>query len=252
MDPRNSDEHFNMEIKIKCEGADIIQIDKLTPFQGKLKGLSDEGYQRLKQSILDLGVSFPISAWKHRNKTFILDAHQRVETLKRMRAEGYTIPEIPVIWVEAENIKEAAKKLLAAASQYGEISTDGLFSFMESFKLDMKDLTSSFKFPEIDFESFDLTYFGAPPVPASAISGNYHNPGLVIRRTPEETENWKGMPEFVQEDKEPFRSVIIHFFDQAGVDEFARLINQKITDKTRMAWYPNIIIEKASDKRYGQ
>lgn len=61
---------------------------------------------------------------------------------------------------------------------------------------------------------------------------------------------WEGMPEFKQEDKTAYRSIHIHFACQDHVDQFAELIEQKITDKTRMVWFPNIVIETYADKSY--
>jgi hypothetical protein len=52
-----------------------------------------------------------------------------------------------------------------------------------------------------------------------------------------ETE-WRGMPEFNQPDNGAFRQIIISFDDQAGVDAFARAINQTLTPKTKSVWYP--------------
>lgn len=49
---------------------------------------------------------------------------------------------------------------------------------------------------------------------------------------------WQGMPEFDQENKMPFRTIRIHFRDQAAVDDFARLLGRTFTDKTLYAWYP--------------
>lgn len=182
-----SDEHLGRQIEIKCIGSDLIEIDELTDFQGKLKKLSEEAYQRLKQSILTLGFSFPIAAWKYRNKTMILDAHQRVATLKRMRQEGYVIPKIPIVEVEAKDQKEAARKVLAATSQYGEIQVDGLHSFMDEFKISMPDLEESFKFPEIDFDAFKFTYFDESENPVVVGENNQplEKPETVLRQNPE-------------------------------------------------------------------
>lgn len=63
-------------------------------------------------------------------------------------------------------------------------------------------------------------------------------------------ELWKGMPEFEQEDKTAYQSIHIHFKNQDAVEEFSRLINQTITDKTRSLWFPYIEIERYADKRY--
>lgn len=63
-------------------------------------------------------------------------------------------------------------------------------------------------------------------------------------------EHWRGMPEFDQQDKKAFRTIPVHFKDQAAVDAFAKLVGQKITPKTRFLWYPQIEIETYADKRY--
>jgi hypothetical protein len=61
---------------------------------------------------------------------------------------------------------------------------------------------------------------------------------------------WNGMPRFDQRDKTAFKSIVVHFKDQAAVDDFAKLIKQKITADTRMLWFPEIEIETYVDKRY--
>lgn len=155
-------------IRVECTGADVIDIDELEPFQGSLKELSVPAYERLKTSIVDLGFSFPVAAWKSDGKVWILDAHQRVQTLRTMRdRDGYVIPKLPVIWVEAKDSREAAKKLLAATSQYGEISKQGLYEFMHEHDLGMVDLESTFKFPEIDFADFKSDFFADGTGPGS-------------------------------------------------------------------------------------
>lgn len=52
-----------------------------------------------------------------------------------------------------------------------------------------------------------------------------------------ETE-WRGMPEFNQPDNLAYRQIIISFEDDAGIEAFAKLINQNITKKTKSLWFP--------------
>lgn len=161
--PKASRKATSQSIRIACTGASTIPIDDLTDFQGDLKVLSDESFNRLRMSILDLGFSFPVQAWKNKGKTFILDAHQRVAVLKRMRdQEGFTIPPLPVIWVEASSRQEAAKKLLAATSQYGEVTPQGLFDYLTEFKIELPKIESEFQFPEINMDDFRKAFFTTP------------------------------------------------------------------------------------------
>jgi hypothetical protein len=53
-------------------------------------------------------------------------------------------------------------------------------------------------------------------------------------------DEWNGMPEFEQEDKLAKRTLLVHFYNDDDVQEFAELIEQKITDKTKYVYYPRI------------
>lgn len=61
---------------------------------------------------------------------------------------------------------------------------------------------------------------------------------------------WQGMPEFVQEDLQPFQSIIVHFEKREDMDEFSKLVEQKLTYKTKSIWYPKAEIGTYADKRY--
>ena len=49
---------------------------------------------------------------------------------------------------------------------------------------------------------------------------------------------WKDMPEFVQDKKEPYAKIIIRFDSEEDLQDFAKLINQKLTSKTKSIWHP--------------
>jgi len=53
--------------------------------------------------------------------------------------------------------------------------------------------------------------------------------------------HWEGMPEFEQENLIGVQSIHVHFNSRQDVDDFAELIGQKLTDKTRSIWYPEVI-----------
>lgn len=62
--------------------------------------------------------------------------------------------------------------------------------------------------------------------------------------------HWKDMPEFKMEDIRAEQSVIVHFETIKDRDDFAELVNQKITSSTKSLWYPKIKIERFMNKRY--
>ena len=63
-------------------------------------------------------------------------------------------------------------------------------------------------------------------------------------------EEWVDMPEFDQQDKTAFRTLIIHFKNEEVLNDFLKVTDQKITEKTRFLWYPKIEIDRMSDKQY--
>ena len=144
------------KIKIACKGADLLDIDDLKDFQGELKTLSEENYEKLKLDLCMLGFSEPVSVWKEGEEIHILNGHQRIKALKRMRNEGYEVDQIPVSYVYADDIKQAKKKVLALTSQFGEISNGSLDVFIEQNKLDKKEILEVFRFPEIQTVIDDL------------------------------------------------------------------------------------------------
>lgn len=50
--------------------------------------------------------------------------------------------------------------------------------------------------------------------------------------------DWVGMPEFVQEKKEPYKTLIVRFETEQDYNDFAQLIEQKLTKKTKSIWHP--------------
>ena len=61
---------------------------------------------------------------------------------------------------------------------------------------------------------------------------------------------WEGMPEFKQDDKMPYRQIIISFENEADIENFSTLLNQNITDKTKSLWYPKKEKNILKDKGY--
>lgn len=51
---------------------------------------------------------------------------------------------------------------------------------------------------------------------------------------------WEGLPKFTNEKNTPYKKIIMTFFNQDDVDAFAKLIDQKITDRTKTMYYPAI------------
>jgi hypothetical protein len=63
-------------------------------------------------------------------------------------------------------------------------------------------------------------------------------------------DEWKDMPEFVQERQDPYAKIIIRFETKEDLEEFSKLIDQKLTQKTKSIWHPELQRGINSAKRY--
>jgi len=64
------------------------------------------------------------------------------------------------------------------------------------------------------------------------------------------SDHWQDMPEFIQDNKSAFRSIIIHFKNKEDINEFAKIINQTITEKTKFLWFPKQEQLETESRRY--
>lgn len=147
-------------VRVECDGCDTIDFRALTPLQGELKSLSVENYERLKRVILELGFSAPFHVWFSKDDVpYILDGTQRYRTLTKMAEEGFEVPPLPFVRIEAEDKRAAMRKLLALASQYGKVEGAGLYEFMNAAEIDINDLMLANSFPDLNLQHFAAEYF---------------------------------------------------------------------------------------------
>mgnify|MGYP001609129202 CR=1 FL=1 len=62
--------------------------------------------------------------------------------------------------------------------------------------------------------------------------------------------HWNGMPEFVQRDLSPFKTIYVHFETREDMQAFAELVGQRIGLNTRFIWYPEAEVGYFFNKRY--
>ena len=63
-------------------------------------------------------------------------------------------------------------------------------------------------------------------------------------------EEWKDMPEYVQEDLTPYRVLNVRFRNEEDVAAFEALMEQKISPKQKTLWFPFAEPRRASIYRY--
>lgn len=141
------------KIIIRCKGSDVLSIDKILEFQGKLKKLTKENENKLRNAMLEKGFIAPFFVWDDSGNRRLLDGHQRLKTLLNMQKDGFDIPELPVVYVDAENEKDAKEKLLLITSQYGEFELENLQQWLDDVENEVKE-----NFRLTNEEIIDLNY----------------------------------------------------------------------------------------------
>ena len=148
--------------KIENKIGELVykKIEELQEFQGDLKELSMESYEKLKASFMRHGNIAPVFIWENN----ILDGRQRIKTLLKLRSEGVKIPEIPCVKMKAGNKKEAKRFLLQYISQQGRATGDGLYWFLQEADLqnELEELKKELDIPWLDMEEFEEEYFNDP------------------------------------------------------------------------------------------
>ena len=129
-------------ISIRCETKDTMKLEDMTVLQGNLKARTEDDYTKIKKSILKYGFSFPAFIWvdKKTKTNFLIDGTGRYSALKQMQEEGYLIPELPIVYIEAKDKAEAKNKLLRLNSQYGKMSKDSVLEFASDIDLDFSEI----------------------------------------------------------------------------------------------------------------
>lgn len=142
------------EIAIKAKGATSLPIDQLVIIQGNLKELSEKNYAKLHDLIITKGFDSPIQIWEAPDGTKqILDGSQRLRVLLKLREEGYSIPEVPIDLIYADNEKDARERLLTKVSQYGEVTEEGLYEFTNyEGAIIEPDFSELLDIPNFDFD----------------------------------------------------------------------------------------------------
>lgn len=131
--------------------------------------MSVENYDKFKNLVLKDGLNFAMHVWKELDGTSgttkvvwrLIDGHGRLELLKKLRSEGYKIPPVPCVEIEALNLQDAKRKVLAASSSFNRTTTQGLYEFMGDAELGMLDV-NEFDLPDINLDKFQAEYFSEP------------------------------------------------------------------------------------------
>lgn len=129
------------------EGTSLLDYRQIESFQGELKDLSEAEYNKLLESFKKHDFFVPEFIWQHEGHNYCLDGHGRQRVLLKEQIEfentGY---QIPVVLIEADNIKDAKEKLLKITSQYQKITQEGLDAYIAQAELPEAEIYQAVSF----------------------------------------------------------------------------------------------------------
>jgi len=205
---------------------EYVSIKAINPYTKNARLHSEEQIENIMESITKFGFNNPILIDE---KNIIIAGHGRYAAAKKLE-----LSKIPIIVLS--HLTEMQKKAYILA--------DNKIALNATWEYDL--LAEEIK--KLDADDFDLDVIGFSDQELEGLLDNSFSNDTNLDHKKE----WDGMPEFDQGDAGPYRTILVHFFDQEGVNKFANLMNHPITGKTKYTWFPEPIIEKVADKRYSE
>lgn len=229
--------------ELKLEYVALSELEKWP------RNPKDHDLDLIRKSIRRFGFNDPLAVDEGSRK--MVEGHGRVEVLRELKAAGNEPPERILVRADGEWLVPVLKGIRFENAAEAEAYVIGHNRSTEAGGW-LNDVLAEI-FSDVDDQSlFDV--MGFDDLAVEEIIKVRDVTALVASAPAEVVDDpaaeWEGMPEFDQQDKTPFRTLRVHFADQAAVDAFAELTNQKITEATRMLWYPEIEIERYADKHY--
>ena len=173
-----------------------MKVDELSPYENNARRHTKEQIKQIVNSIEEFGFLNPILIDEN---NMILAGHGRY-----MAAQNLDLEKVPTIQIK--NLTEAQKKAFVIADN--KIATNSTWDESTLWK-EIQALN------EVGFDLNILAFAELELLPI--IDENVVNDPLA---------EWEDMPEFIQDDLQPYRSIIIHFGEEKDVKDFFKLLDQ--------------------------
>tara|TARA_R100000664_G_scaffold34220_1_gene55219 strand:- start:4452 stop:5096 length:645 start_codon:yes stop_codon:yes gene_type:complete len=181
--------------------------------------INDNAVDKLIISIQKYGFTAPIIT---NLQGEILAGHTRYKAAKKLNLSTVPVRQLDIKGKEAIQYRIADNKL-------SELSN-----------WDYEELEKQLK--ELSSDDIDLTDLG--------FTEQELNSFLFDLDTHDTDAEWVDMPEYINSNQDPEKKIIVNFENSNDIQEFAKLIGQKLTDKTKSIWYPPQEAKTQEDKRY--
>jgi hypothetical protein len=152
----------------KVEKFELLGWDIINQYEfNDLKQNNNRDVTKLVNSIKNDGFTDPFDVWLNpdTNQGYVFDGAGRSLAIKQLIKEGYEIENLPVLFIQAKNLKEAKKYALQRSSKHGEITQSSLENFLsDSFALDEIQELAETEINIFEIEPM-LDFFNSPPAP---------------------------------------------------------------------------------------
>jgi hypothetical protein len=203
--------------------AEEISVDKLKEHPRNYRVHTDAQLEQIMQSIRDHGIYKNIVI---ANDDTILAGHGVVRAAKQLGLQT-----VPVKKLRIGPQDPFSLKLLVGDNEISHLAEDDktiLASLLKQIKEENVLLGSGHD----DFTLSNLLFLTENNAPLDAKG------------------EWKGMPEYENQNKMSWRHIVMHFDRQEDLDAFAQMIGQDVTDKTSYLWFPKKERLDTESKRY--
>jgi FkbM family methyltransferase len=194
-----------------------VSVADLAPYAHNARTHSDAQVAQIAASMRAWGFTNPVLVDEHNG---LIAGHARVQAAQQV---GMSI--IPAI--EVAGLSAAQKRALVLADNKLALNagwdTDLLVAELGELKAEGFDLALT------GFGELEITGLTAPPV--------------------DPNELWDGMPEYHFGAK-AVRSIVVHFKTDADVSDFARRLEQPLSEKTKYLWHPAQEEQTLADKAW--
>ena len=190
-------------------GVELVKTSKLKRNSTNIKIHSKEQIHDIIELIKMVGFKDPIVIDRDFN---IWAGHGRLSA-----AEQLNMKKVPCIYLD--NLSEDQKKV---------------FLIMDNKVNESSWVSENLKiiFDEVDpilFDNFQMNF------------DDYFQKNIDISE-----QEWQNMPEFLQEDQDAYRRIIVKFENEEDIKKFTKIIKQNITYQTNFLWYPHKPITKTT------
>ena len=146
------------KLRIRVKGSQFIELEDLLKLEfNDLKADEGRDVTKLVDAIKEHGFITPFFIWKNK---YVIDGKGREKALQTLVDEGWKIPPLPFVEIEAKNAEEAKKMVLLVSSQFGKVTQESFEAFTDG--IDISSL--AFELPAMTFGEIEVPGFAVDGV----------------------------------------------------------------------------------------